>query len=971
VRISLADGAPAAEVWEIELFNGGAIPRDIKLVPYLEWVLNTPGADRGHSQYNRLFPEVEYAAGLHALLARHRDTRKVGFLAADVAPEGFLAARVDFIGRAASLWEPRALQTLRFHAPRDTGAAPDFDPAGCLLIGVRLAPGGRAVVRLMIGCANSRPQARGWIRRVLVSGAARPRPGAHSRPVCHGRRPPGVPPPYAEMAEAGRTMRVLTPYTPLPYDHTMANAAGHVLCVTNRGLHSSASVNAQQNSLTTDWADIVTRELPSEAFYLFDADDGTWYSPTHEPLRDPAARHAVEFSLHGTATFKMDRDALSTELTVFVPPSDPVGLYLLSITNRSDRPRRLRLAPYFQIALANKPENAGPLSVRPEPGNGAVFFRNHRNTFRTGPAFAAISSPDTEIVTRRSRFFGAGRPVSRPLAVEQGRAAEEDPSDLATVAAFLATVTVPPGATETVAVVLGQADDLPQARALVARYRSVDAVRSALAETRQCWQAFLSSLSVETNRQEFDRYLPWLQYQALTERVRARKGFYQSSGAFGFRDQLQDTVNLIWADQTLARRQLLLHAAQQFEEGDVAHWFFLQQNGQTGLLNRSQASDNPLWLVWGVGEYVRMTGDESLLDEPVSYLRAQTPLPRLPNAPHGTVGFAHRTTREEPVYRHCLRALDRMFLRKLGRHGLPLMGTGDWNDGLDAIGPKGRGESVWLGLFLYRVAGDFLPHIESRSGRRRADACRAWRESLRLSIEATWRGDRYLRAIHDNGSEIGAPGSPAWEIDALMGAWAVLSGINPARGRIAFDTALRLLEKERVILLGWPPLPEYSAPPLGRSSRYPHGIRENGMYCHGVQWLVGAARMLSEQAMAAGDMDAATRYRDDATRLWWKISPLSHATPDEIEHYGGQPNKQAADLTTGITAGRMIWNGYTGAAGWMLRQAVEGVLGFRLEGGTIRQPRDLELPRGGLVCKRLERNPGTGVPDFLLRGKGL
>jgi cyclic beta-1,2-glucan synthetase len=955
VRISLTDGAPAAEVWEVELHNDGATPRDIKLVPYLEWVLNTPGADRGHSQYNRLFPEVEYASGLHAVLARHRDTKKVGFLAADVAPEGFLAARVDFIGRAASLWAPCALQTLRFHAPRDTGAAPDFDPAACLLIGAKIPPGGRTTVRLMIGCASSRPQARGWIRRVLVSGADKPRPGTHSRPVYHGRRPPGVPPPYVEMTEAGRTMRVLTPYTPLPYDHTMANAAGHVLCVTNRGLQSSASVNAQQNCLTTDWADIVTRELPSEAFYLFDPDDGAWYSPTYEPLRDTAAQCEAEFSLDGTATFRMGKGTVATELTVFVPPSDPVGLYLLSITNRSDRPRRLRLAPYFQIALANMPENAGSLSVRADPRNGAVYFRNPRNTFRTGPAFAAIAGTDAEIVTRRSRFFGAGRPVFRPLAVEQGRAAGDDPTDAATVAAFLATVTLPPGATQTVAMVLGQAEDRARARALVARYRSVEAVRSALAETREWWRTFLRALSVETSRREFDRHLPWLQYQALTERIRARKGFYQSSGAFGFRDQLQDTVNLIWADATFARRQLLLHAAQQFEEGDVAHWFFLQQNGQTGLLNRSQASDNSLWLVWGVSEYVRMTGDESLLDEPVSYLRAQTPLPPLPGARHGMVGFAHRTTREEPVYRHCLRALNRMFRWKLGRHGLPLMGTGDWNDGLDAIGRKGRGESVWLGLFLYRVAGDFLPHIEARNERRRAAVYRAWRERLRLAIEATWRGDRYLRAIHDSGAEIGAPGSPTWAIDALIGAWAVLSGINPDRGRIAFDTAIRLLEKDRVILLGWPPLPENSTPSLGRSSRYPDGIRENGMYCHGVQWLVGAARLLSEQAMAAGDREAATRYRDTAARLWWKISPLSHATPDEIERYGGQPNKQAADLTTGITAGRMIWNGYTGAAGWMLRQACEGVLGFRLEGGIVRPPRDLDLPRGGLVCHRLAR----------------
>jgi cyclic beta-1,2-glucan synthetase len=957
VRITLADGVPAAERWEIELRNEADAPRDIRVVPYLEWVLNTPGADRHHSQYNRLFPEVEYAAGLHAVIARHRDTRKVGFLAADIAPDGFLSTRVDFIGRAQSIWAARALQTLRFHAPRDTGATPDFDPAGSLLITARLPPRGQAVIHLLIGAARSRPQARGWIRRAFPVHAG-PRPAtAHTLPVRHGRRPPGVPPPYVDMANSGRTMRVLTPYTPLPFDHTMANAAGHVLCVTNRGLHGSANSNAQQNCLTTDWADIVTRELPAEAFYLYDPDNGAWYSPTYEPLRDPAARHEAEFGLDGTATFRMTREELATELTVFVPPADPVGLYLLSVTNRSARPRRLRLAPYFQIVLADLPENAGRLIVRHDARRGTIRFRNPRNAFRSGPAFAAISCPDPVILTQRSRFFGRGRLVSRPLAVEQGAPAEADPTDSAPIAAFLVTLDLPPGATRTVAVALGQANDRARADALAARYRSVDAVRAALAETRRSWNAVMDALRVETNRPEFDGYLPWLQYQALTERIRARKGFYQASGAFGFRDQLQDAVNLIWAGPALARRQLKRHAAQQFVEGDVAHWFFLLPDGRTGLLNRSQASDNPLWLVWGISEYVRMTGDDTLLDERVSYLRAQTPQVPLPRGRHGTVGFAHRTTREESIYRHGRRALDRVFLKRMGGHGLPLMGTGDWNDGLDAIGCKGRGESVWLGLFLYRVSGDFLPHIEARSGPRRAAEYRERRERLRIAIEAAWRGDRYLRAIHDDGTEIGTPGSRAWEIDALMGAWAVLSGVNPERSRVAFDTALRRLEKERVILLGWPPLPEHMKPPLGRSSCYPDGVRENGMYCHGVQWLVGAARVLSEQAQAAGDAAAAARYRDASARLWWKISPLSHVTPEEIEHYGGQPNKQAADLTTGATAGRMIWNGYTGAAGWMLRQACEGVLGFRLEGGSVRPPADLDLARDGLICRRLTRTP--------------
>ena len=960
VRITLAPEVPAAELWEIELHNEGQTARDLKVVPYLEWVLNSPGADRRHTQYNRLFPEVEYVAGLHAVLARHRDTKKVGFLAADVTPDGFLMTRVDFIGRASSLWAPRALQTLRFHAPRDTGAGPDFDPTGSLLLSVTIPPGGRRVVKLLIGCANSRPQACRWIRRALVSGSRLPR--AHVAPlrVFHGRRVSGVQPPYVEMREAGRTMRVLTPFTPLPYDHTMANGCGHILCVTNRGLHCSASDNAQQNRLTAEWADTVTREIPAEAFYLFDEAEQAWYSPTYEPLRDDAARCLADFSLDGTATFRMEKGTLATKLTVFVPPDAPVGVYRLSMTNRSDQARRLRVAPYFQMVLADEPENAGTLRVRRDAETGALFFENPRNRFRSGPAFVAMSVPAETTITKRSCFFGRGNAVARPQAVAQGCAGEADPVDRAAVAAFLTTIDLPPGGSRTLVVILGQADDRAGADALIRRYACVEVAQSALEETRRWWNGFTGALRVETNQAAFDAYLPWLQYQTLAERLRARKGFYQSSGAFGFRDQLQDAVNLIWVDPALARKQLLLHAAQQFTEGDVAHWFFLQHDGRTGLLNRSHASDNLLWLVWGVEEYVRMTGDSALLHEKVSYLRAQTPLLPLPGGKHGMVGFAHRTPRVETLYRHCVRALDRVLDHQMGRNGIPLMGTGDWNDGLDAIGRKGRGESVWLGLFLYRVLGDFIPFVETHGGTRRVTIYRKRQEALGKAIEATWRGDRYLRAIADNGTEIGVEGGGSWEIDALMGSWPVLSGINPERAKVAFDTALRLLEKERVILLGWPALREYGKPFLGRGSRYPEGVRESGMYCHGVQWLVRAARIISERAQVDGDVVTAARYRDASLRLWLKISPLSHVTPLEIENYGGQPNKQAADILAGPYPGRMIWNGYTGAAGWMLRQACEGVLGFALEGGLVIPPADLKEPRGDLMCRRVVRAASEG-----------
>jgi cyclic beta-1,2-glucan synthetase len=447
-----------------------------------------------------------------------------------------------------------------------------------------------------------------------------------------------------------------------------------------------------------------------------------------------------------------------------------------------------------------------------------------------------------------------------------------------------------------------------------------------------------------------------MKYQTLSERIWARKGFYQASGAFGFRDQLQDTVNMIWVDPSLARAQLILHAAQQFPEGDTAHWFFLQQDGRTGFLSRSHASDNLIWLGWGVAEYVRMTGDKTLLDEQVSYLKAETPLAPLPAGKHGMGFFPLRSPRSDSVYHHVMRAVDLVLTKRMGRNGLPLMGTGDWNDGLDEIGSKGRGESVWMAFFLTCVLKNLLPIIGERNGNKRRQYYEQQLRLLGRSIEKVWRGDRYLRAIHDDGTEIGVAGAGYWEIDALGAAWAVFAGVNPERSRMALDTALKLLESEKTISLGWPALRENTKPYLGRSSTYPEGVRENGMYSHGVQWLTRACRLLSERFAAQGDLETAQYYRDAAVRLWFKISAIPHTKGTEIENYGGQPNQQCADFLTVHDPGRMIWSGYTGAAGWMLRQACESVIGATLVNNKVILPADFSQPRGGLTIKRIRRN---------------
>jgi cyclic beta-1,2-glucan synthetase len=959
VTISLPDENKAIERWDIRIENSSDRVRTLKLAPYLEWMLNDPAVDRNHTQYNRLYPEVSYNASLNAAMALHRHTGKVGLLACDRKPDGFLSGRVDFIGRAGSIWDPRALQTFDFLPPIDTPACPAFDPIGALLIGLEIQPGQVAEVSLLIGCADSVDQAADWISETLDQRSDSPpaptQPRQRTSLIGHGEIPPGTPLPYTEYEDNGSTLHVRTPFTPRPFDHTMANNVGHVLSVTNRGLHCSTNGNAQQNRLTSDWSDLVSRQAPSEAIYLYDSESGQWYSPTQEPLRDPDASCDVRFSIEGYARFVMTKGDVQTELTTHVPMDDPTGIYMLTVRNLGTEPKTIRVAPYFQIALAHSPEMAETINVKTDRKNNTLLFTNPRNSFRTGPAFVAISRPVETIAATRGAFFGAGRSFSHPIMPETGKPASDSP-DKATCAAMMTTLEIPPGGESSLVVLLGQADTKAQARKCVERLCSAESAVESLAKTRLWWRNFLSTVRIETSSAEFDGYVNWMKYQALAERIWARKGFYQASGAFGFRDQLQDTVNLIWVDPALARKQLLLNASQQFIEGDVVHWFFTSQDGRTGFASRSWASDNLLWLGWGVAEYVRMTGDESLLDEPAAYLASETPMPSLPAGKHGMAFDTLRSPISEPVYAHVLRAIDLVFDKRLGAGGLPLIGTGDWNDGFDEIGSEGRGQSVWLALFMVYILNNFLDIVEARSGSERRAGYEKKLSKLKEAIEKTWRDDRYLRAIHDDGTEIGVAGAGFWETDALTAAWCVYADVNHERARIAIDTAIRVLEDDNIVSLGYPPLSQDTKPYLGRSAQYPEGVRENGMYSHGVQWLVRACRLLSERFTAQGDAAAAQHYRDAAARLWFKISAISHVTPDQIEIYGGQPNKQCADYLTKYDPGRMIWNGYTGAAAWMMRQAIEGVIGAVLEDGEVRLPGDAGDPRGDLTFSALVRD---------------
>jgi cyclic beta-1,2-glucan synthetase len=614
------------------------------------------------------------------------------------------------------------------------------------------------------------------------------------------------------------------------------------------------------------------------------------------------------------------------------------------------------VVPYFQLMLAESPaDSLGRIETRSD--GGVLLFANPRNDFRKGWAFAACSLDAPLQETVRARFFGGSRDPAHPHFVVYGGADATQADDGRRCAAFCGEVTIAAGREASVCVVLGQAADPEQALTLAQRYRDVATVAQALAATRQWWQQRLSVLRIETDRPEFDRLVnDWLPYQLLTARLWGRTGPQQRSGAFGFRDQLQDVLPLLFTEPQRARSQILLHAAQQFREGDVVKWWHPTWEGRTGIAVRTAASDPQLWLPYVVARYARSTGDEGLLDEAVPFIEGR----KLRRGQEGIL-FVPRVSRDSgSVYEHCRRAIERA-LRRSGRHGLPLLGSGDWNDGLDLLGLGGRGESVWLGFFLHAVLLDFVPLAQRCEGAAAAARYRDAAQRLRAALAPTWRDDAqgrgYLRATDDGGAELRYAGS-------LMSAWPALSGaVDAARARAALEAGLEHLEKDDRVLLLTPPFDEHSRPYPGRIAEYPPGVRENGgQYSHGASWLVDAWLRCAEAADRDKDAAQAAHCLQRAWALWFKISPLSKGcTPDAAARYGLPPHQQPADVYDGGGhEGRGGWAWYTGAAARMLSTAYD-LLGLRMENASLHCDARHGLP---LTLKQVRWNgrliePGT------------
>jgi cellobiose phosphorylase len=754
--------------------------------------------------------------------------------------------------------------------------------------------------------------------------------------------------------------------TPLPWINVVANrAAGFT--ATESGEGYTWARNSQQNKLTP-WSNDPVTDPAGEALYLRDDDAGVFWTPTPRPAPAPApyeTRHAW-----GSTSWRTAWAGLETETTAFVPQRDPVKLVRLTVTNTTDKARRLSLYRYAEWVLGERREpNAPYVVVDRDLESGAILAHNPYNpTFGARLAFVAVAGAEVESVSaRRGAFLGRNGHASAPDAVRLGGPLDGRlETDLDPCAALRVPLALEPGETREVVFLLGQAPTVAEVRTLVARYATVEAADRALDDVAQFWEETLGAVRVETPAPDLDVLVNgWLLYQNLSCRLWGRSAFYQSGGAYGFRDQLQDSLAMVYTRPDLTRAQILTNAEHQFTEGDVLHWW----HPITGAGIRTRFSDDLLWLPYAVAFALATTGDETLLDEEARFLTARALEPGedevfLTPQPSGETGS---------IYEHAARAIDISLTS--GRHGIPLMGSGDWNDGMNRVGNEGEGESVWLGFFLAHILKRFLPIAEDRGDRQRAERYAAYLEDLERALNAEgWDGQWYRRAFYDDGTPLGSAQNDECRIDAIAQGWSIISGVAPqSRVDSVLDSVDQYLVDERagIIRLLTPPFDLTGHDP-GYIKGYLPGVRENGgQYTHGVLW---AVRAFAEAGRAGR-----------ATELLRMILPVNHTrTPALADRYKTEPYAIAADVySVEPHVGRGGWTWYTGSAGWTWRVAVETLLGLRREaealcltprvpddwdGYTLRYRTDA---RGTLYVVRVVRDGPGGATSAEVDGEAV
>jgi cyclic beta-1,2-glucan synthetase len=703
-------------------------------------------------------------------------------------------------------------------------------------------------------------------------------------------------------------------HTPAPWVNVIANPSfGFV--VSEAGTSTTWAVNSAENRLTP-WNNDPVSDTPGEVLYLRDEETGAIWTPTPQP----AGAQAPYLVKHGTgySIFEHHSYGLHQEVKLYAASEEPLKIIRLKLENTTDRNRRITATYYAEWVLGtDRDQNQMFMIPHFDNQTQALLAHNPYNTeFASRMAFLAGNKPIHGLTSDRSEFLGRMWGYKQPFALNLVGLSGTVQAGTDPCAAIMLHMDLAPHESEEVYFLLGQGEDWEASLHLIEKYQKMEEVDKAWQAVHEKWDTILETIQVETPDQAMDLLLNrWLLYQALSSRFWGRTAFYQSSGAFGFRDQLQDSMALVYAVPEWTRRHILEATYHQFEEGDVLHWW----HPPLGRGVRTKISDDLLWLPFVTSHYIRTTGDWDVLKEEIPFLKAD---PLGPDEEE-RYGIYPSTDRTFSLYEHCTKAIQRG--STAGPHGLPLIGSGDWNDGMNQVGIQGKGESIWLGWFLYATLRDFAPICEEIGDGSRAQVFLSQAESLRTALEEeAWDGAWYLRAFYDDGSPMGSSKNLENQIDSIAQSWAVLSGAaDPARSQIAMDSLMGNLVRweDRLLLLFTPPFDKTPHDP-GYIKGYLPGIRENGgQYTHGAQWAVWALAKMGRS--------------EEAHELFHLLNPILHG--QDPQRYRVEPYVVAADVYSAPPhIGRGGWTWYTGSAAWIYRLGLEGLLGLRRCGDNLK-----------------------------------
>jgi cellobiose phosphorylase len=705
--------------------------------------------------------------------------------------------------------------------------------------------------------------------------------------------------------------------TPAPWSNVLSNPHFGSL-VTDSGSSYTWCENAHEFRLTP-WENDALTDRSGECFYLRDEQTGAFWSPTPLPVRGLSAYH-VEHGF-GRSVFRHTGHGIGSELTTFVAIDAPVKIILLKVRNHTGRSRRISATGYCEWVLGElRTQSLLHVVSELEPVHGTLLARNpYHPEFGARIAFFDVSEKQRSFTGDRSEFLGRNGHLSAPAAMRRDRLSGRIGAGLDACAALQTGFDLGPGEEREITFLLGVGRDLEDIRTLVRRFGRTSAARTALAEVVAYWDVTLGGVQVETPEPAVDVLVNgWLPYQVVGCRLWARTGLYQSGGAYGFRDQLQDVLGLLHLRPELTREHIVRAAGRQFPDGDVQHWW----HPPSGRGVRTHCSDDYLWLPFVVAAYVEAIGDVGVLDVRTHFIEGRQVKPD--EEAYGDL--PRRSEATATVYDHCVRAIS--FGLKTGAHGLPLIGSGDWNDAMNLVGERGKGESVWLGFFLVDVLRRFVPVAQAHGDAAFAATCTAEAERLSAALEeVAWDGAWYRRAWFDNGDVLGSVSCAEGQIDSLPQSWSVLSGVaSPERGRAAMAAVnARLVDRHAGVVKVLAPPFDTSDPSPGYIQGYVPGVRENGgQYTHAALWT----------AMAFAHLGDAER----AWELARLLNPVLHSTtPRERERYRVEPYVVAGDVyAVAPHAGLGGWTWHTGSASWMYQLLVSSLLGLHRTGERLR-----------------------------------